>query len=75
MTDHVGKKALHPKKQVLFKFVLLCVLLGSYFAYLSFKYGVATGGIASALTWSFFVICTPIAEAGLLFDFTLRLIF
>jgi hypothetical protein len=75
MTDHVGKKALHPRKQVLFKFVLLCVLLVSYFTYLSFKYGVATGGTASALTWSFFVLCTPIADAGFLLDFPLRLIF
>jgi hypothetical protein len=75
MTDHDGKKALHPRKQVFFKFVLLCVLLVSYFTYLSFKYGVATGGIASALTWSFFVLCTPIADAGFLLDFPLRLIF
>jgi hypothetical protein len=48
---------------------------GELLFYLSIKYDVATGGIASALTWSFFVLCTPIADAGFLFDFPLRLIF
>jgi len=75
MPPQFEKKGLHPKKQVLYKFVLLCILLVSYFAYLSFEYGVRTGGIASALTWSFFVLCTPIADAGFLLDFPLRLIF
>ena len=75
MTPPVEKKGLHPRKQALYKFVLLCLLLASYFAYLSFKYDVATGGIASALTWSFFVLCTPIADAGFLLDFPMRLIF
>ena len=75
MTPQVEKKGLHPKKQVLYKFVLLCTLLVCYFAYLSFEYDIRTGGIASALTWSFFVLCTPIADAGFLLDFPLRLIF
>ena len=34
-----------------------------------------TGGIASLLTWSFFVLCTPIADAGFLLDLPLRLLF
>lgn len=34
-----------------------------------------TGGIASVLTWSFFVLCTPVADAGFLLDFPLRLLF
>lgn len=46
-----------------------------YFAYLTFQYGMATGAVASALTWSFFVLCTPIADAGFLLDFPLRLLF
>lgn len=75
MTPPVIDKELHPRKQVLYKFVLLCILLVSYFAYLSFEYDLRTGGIASALTWSFFVLCTPIADAGFLLDFPLRLIF
>ena len=75
MTHPIDKKGVHPKKQVLYKFLLLCILLVSYFSYLSFQYDVMTGGIASALTWSFFVLCTPIADAGFLLDFPLRLIF
>jgi hypothetical protein len=66
---------MHPKRQVLYKFLLLCILLVSYFSYLTVQYDVMTGGIASALTWSFFVLCTPIADAGFLLDFPLRLLF
>lgn len=66
---------LHPKKQLLYKFLLLCVVLMSYFFYLSIQYDVMTGGIASVLTWTFFVLCTPIADAGFLLDFPLRLLF
>ncbi|GER08827.1 hypothetical protein GCM10007972_27780 [Iodidimonas muriae] len=63
------------KKQVLIKFILLlCILLG-YFAYLSWKFDVGTGGLVVLLTWSFFVLCTPIADAGFLLDFPLRLLF
>jgi hypothetical protein len=68
-------KGLHPKKQVLYKFLLLCLVLVSYFVYLSVEYDLMTGGIASALTWTFFVLCTPIADAGFLLDFPLRLLF
>ena len=75
MTVPIDKKETHPKKQVLYKFLLLCILLVSYFSYLSYQYDVMTGGIASALTWTFFVLCTPIADAGFLLDFPLRLLF
>jgi len=63
------------KHQLLIKFILLVVLLGSYFAYLSYQYDLLTGGVASLITWSFFVLCTPIADAGFLLDFPLRLLF
>ena len=75
MTHPIDEKGVHPKKQVLYKFLLLCILVVSYFFYLSFQYDVMTGGIASALTWTFFVLCTPIADAGFLLDFPLRLLF
>ena len=75
MTPHTDKKVRHPKKQLFYKFLLLCILLVGYFSYLSFQYDLMTGGIASALTWSFFVLCTPIADAGFLLDFPLRLLF
>lgn len=45
-----------------------------YFGFLSWKYDIVTGGAVSALTWSFFVLCTPIADAGFLLDFPFRLI-
>ncbi len=63
------------RNQVLIKFLLLMALLVGYFAYLSIKFGLLTGGVAAALTWSFFVLCTPIADAGFLLDFPLRLLF
>jgi hypothetical protein len=75
MTNPSTASVTHPKKQVLYKFLLLLVLLVSYFFYLTVQYDVITGGIASALTWSFFVLCTPIADAGFLLDFPLRLLF
>jgi len=64
-----------PQVQIFIKFALLCALLVGYFGYLSYVYDVATGGIAALLTWSFFVLCTPVADAGFLLDFPLRLLF
>jgi hypothetical protein len=64
-----------PQRQVWIKFALLCALLVFYVAYLTYHYNFRTGGIAALLTWSFFVLCTPVADAGLLLDFPLRLIF
>lgn len=64
-----------PRHQVVIKFFLLCTLMVGYFSYLTYQYDILTGGIASLLTWSFFVLCTPIADAGFLLDFPLRLLF
>jgi hypothetical protein len=64
-----------PSHQVWIKFLLLCVILFSYFFYLSYEYDLLTGGVASLITWSFFVLCTPIADAGFLLDFPLRVLF
>ncbi|PCJ48807.1 MAG: hypothetical protein COA74_07405 [Gammaproteobacteria bacterium] len=62
------------KHQFPIKFALLLLLFIGYFSYLSYEYDLATGGIASMITWSFFVLCTPIADAGFLLDFPIRLI-
>jgi hypothetical protein len=67
--------AVTTQKQVLIKFLLLCGLLVGYVAYLSYEYDFLTGGAAALLTWSFFVLCTPVADAGFLLDFPLRLLF
>ncbi len=64
-----------PRHQVLIKFVLLVVVLFSYFIYLTYQFDLLTGGVAALITWSFFVLCTPIADAGFLLDLPLRLIF
>jgi len=65
----------HPHRQVFMKFaLLLCILLG-YFGYLTWKFDILTGGMVALITWSFFVLCTPVADAGFLLDFPLRLLF
>lgn len=64
-----------PSRQILLKFAALLALALGYFLYLGFTYDFATGGVAVALTWSFFVLCTPVADAGFLLDFPLRLLF
>jgi len=62
------------KREGLIKFLLLLGVLVGYFGYLSWEYDLVTGGIVSVLTWSFFVLCTPVADAGFLIDFPVRLI-
>ncbi len=52
----------------------MVLLLVGYFFYLSYEYDFATGGMASIITWSFFVLCTPIADAGFILDFPIRLL-
>ncbi len=63
------------KYQVLLKFLALFGIFAAYFIYLSIKFDIATGGVVAVLTWSFFVLATPVADAGFLLDFPLRLIF
>lgn len=62
-------------REVLYKFLILLSILILYFGYLSIEYGILTGGLVAALTWSFFVLCTPVADAGFLLDLPIRLLF
>lgn len=62
-------------KETLIKFLLGLSVLLIYFGYLSWKFDIITGGFVSLLTWSFFVLCTPVADAGFLLDFPVRMIF
>lgn len=62
------------KKHVLLKFILIVIILLAYFVFVSFKFGVWEWLGVTVLTWSFFVFCTPIADAGFLLDFPIRLI-
>ena len=57
------------------KFLFLVLILLGYFGYLSWQYDIATGGMIAAITWSFFVLCTPVADAGFILDFPIRLLF
>ncbi len=60
------------KRHSLGKFIFLLLFLIAYFLFISKEYGVGSGIVITALTWSFFVLCTPIADAGFLIDFPVR---
>jgi hypothetical protein len=62
------------KRNILLKFSLVLLIFISYFIFIAKKYGVQQGLFVSTLSWSFFVLCTPIADAGFLLDFPIRLI-
>ena len=57
------------------KFIILLTILAGYMLFVITKFGVSEGLAATALTWAFFVTCTPIADAGFILDFPLRLLF
>lgn len=62
------------KRKVFRKFLLVLLVFGIYFGFIAFKYGVKDSLYVTVLTWSFFVLCTPIADAGFLLDLPIRLI-
>ncbi len=62
-------------RESLGKFLLLLSVVGAYFGYLWWKFDATTGGAIAALSWAFFVLCTPVADAGFLLDFPIRLLF
>ena len=79
----IAKNTIHPKhlvehetkRHVFIKFLILLGILLVYTAYLSYKYGFATGGLLAVISWSFFVLCTPISDAGMLINFPMRVLF
>ena len=62
------------KRSILTRFFFVLAVFIGYLAFISQKYGAKQGFFTAILTWSFFVLCTPIADAGFLIDFPLRLI-
>ena len=62
------------KRYSLIRFILVLIVLIIYFIFITWRHGIEQGILITLLTWSFFVICTPVADAGLLLDFPLRLI-
>lgn len=62
-------------KETLLKFLALAMILLAYFGYMSWKYDASTGFSLAVLSWSFFVLCTPIADGGFILAFPIRLLF
>ncbi len=62
-------------KKTILKFVLLVAILVAYFLYMSWKFDAGTGFAVSVLMWSFFVLCTPVADGGFILAFPVRLLF
>lgn len=61
--------------EAIFKFLALVLIVVAYFLYMSWKYDASTGFGVSILTWSFFVLCTPVADGGFVLAFPIRLLF
>lgn len=59
----------------LWKFLALVAFLAAYFIYMSWKFDAATGAWLALLSWSFFVLCTPVADGGFIIAFPVRLLF
>ncbi len=62
------------KKHSLMKFGGFVLIVIIYFIYMSAKLGAKAGITVTFLTWSFFVFCTPIADAGFLLAFPVRVL-
>lgn len=62
-------------KESLWRFLALIAVLVAYFSYMSWKFDAATGAWLALLSWSFFVLCTPIADGGFIVAFPIRLLF
>jgi hypothetical protein len=62
------------KRKALTKFLLVLAIVVLYWVFISLRYGKVMGAQITLLTWSLFILCTPIASAGLLVDFPVRLI-
>ncbi|WP_371228206.1 hypothetical protein [Roseovarius sp. 2305UL8-3] len=62
-------------QESLWRFLILVGLLIAYFAYMSWKFDAATGAWLAVLSWSFFVLCTPVADGGFIVAFPVRLLF
>ncbi len=62
-------------KESLWRFAALLGVLVAYFAYMSWKFDAATGAWLALLSWSFFVLGTPIADGGFIIAFPVRLLF
>ncbi len=72
------KEKLHPFKKKtqrhsFLRLFFLTLTLVVYFIFVAKKFGAKDGLFISILTWSFFVFCTPVADAGFMVGFPLRI--
>ncbi|OIO66424.1 hypothetical protein AUJ68_00915 [Candidatus Woesearchaeota archaeon CG1_02_57_44] len=56
------------------KYMVVVGIIIIYLAYTARYFGMQNGLVITILTWSFFVFCTPVADAGFLLDFPIRLL-
>lgn len=56
------------------KFMIVFLIFIAYLFFTIIQFGIGNGLMVTLLTWTFFVFGTPIADAGALIDFPLRLI-
>jgi len=74
--DHTQFSSKHQThRESLWRFLGLVALLIAYFVYLSWKFDAVTGAWLALLSWSFFVLCTPVADGGFIIAFPIRLLF
>ncbi len=71
--DYKHLKYTETRRLLLKKFLAVITIFTSYFVFITIKYGLSQGILITILTWSFFVFCTPIADAGILLDLPIRL--
>ncbi|MCA9340522.1 MAG: hypothetical protein KDA17_06415, partial [Candidatus Saccharibacteria bacterium] len=57
-----------------FKFFVVLGLFSAYLVFSVLSFGLKDGVLVALLSWSFFEFCTPIADAGFLLDFPIRLL-
>ncbi len=62
------------RKHSLIRYILLFFFVIAYFIYTIYKFGLNNGLLVSLLTWSFFIFCTPIADAGFILAFPVRIL-
>ena len=56
------------------KFGIVSGVIGLYLLYVIWKHGIKHGIILTFLIWSFFVYCTPIADAGILVSLPIKFV-
>ncbi len=62
------------KKHTLVRYLLLLAFIIVYIYYTVNRFGLNNGMLVSVLTWSFFVFCTPVADAGFILAFPIRML-